>query len=351
MASVAQDHGAAVPALGPIGTRQGDSDHRVRKMPAKATQLSCVYDAGPWGDWLSRYRRKKGSDGGGVAPSLLPQNPGERVTTDRREAIPRARLARSGDRPLVSVPQGAAEAMRALTRARDDALRDLQAATRRLQAFLLRHAMREVGRAHGGPAHLRWLSAVVWPTPAPQSVVPAYVRAVPEPPARLPRRAQARHEHVQAWRVSPVIAALQALRGVPGPVAVTLGAAMGALPRFDRPRDRRKSLGWMPAASASGAPRRQGAMTQAGNTQACRVLVAGAWADRYPAQVSRPLQRRLDKQPKVIQDSRGKAQVRWCQRSRRRVARGQPAHGVTGAMARELLGFLGAMAQAGPVGA
>jgi transposase len=167
--------------------------------------------------------------------------------------------------------------------------------------------------------------------------------------ARLQRLAQARPAPVPAWRVSPVGEALPAGRGGPCTVAVPLGAAMGALPRLESPRACMPFLGLVPAASASGAHRRQGALPQAGHTHARRGLGAGAWAYRSPAQVSRHLPRRLAKQPQVLQDMRGPAQGRRCTRSRRLVARGTQAHVVTGAMARALAGGRWAMAQEGPV--
>ena len=128
------------------------------------------------------------------------------------------------------------EAMRDLRRAREDALSDLKDAKFRLQAFVLRHDIRYSGRANWGPAHLRWLAEVVCPTPAQQIVFPEYVRAVSEHTERLQRLEQELHEHVQAWRFSPVVEALQALRGVQFTVAVTLVAAMGDLTRFESPR-------------------------------------------------------------------------------------------------------------------
>jgi transposase len=132
-------------------------------------------------------------------------------------------------------------------------------------------------------------------------------------------------------------------------VAVTLVAAMGDLTRFESPRALMKFLGLIPSEHSSGAQRRQGAITKAGTTQARRVLVAGAWAYRYPAQVSRHLPLRLETQPKVIQDISWKAQVRLCQRSRRLVARGTHAQVVTVAIARELSGFMWAMAKEVPI--
>ena len=279
----------------------------------------------------------------------MPKQAGERVKTDRRDALQLARLARSGDLTVVDVPQVQDEAMRDRTRAREDAISDCQDAQFRLQAFVLRHAIRYTGRANGGPAPLRWLSEVVCPTPTQPMVFQAYVRAGQEHTARLQRLEQALHEHVQAWRLSPVVEALQALRGVPCTVAVTLRADMGDLTRFDTPRALRQCLGLPPAASSSGAQRRQGAMTQAGNTQARRVRVEGAWASRSPAKVSRYVPRRLETQPKSIQAIRGKAHVRLCNRYRRLVTRGKPAHMVTVAMARELAGCMWAIAREVPI--
>lgn len=123
---------------------------------------------------------------------------------------------------------------------------------------------------------------------------------------------------------------------------------MGDLTRCESPRELMKFLGLIPSAHSSGEQRRQGSMTKAGNTQARRGLGEGAWAYRYPAKVSRHLQRRREQQPKVIQDISWKAQVRLCKRSRRLVARGKHAHVVTVAIARELSGFLWAIAQEVP---
>jgi transposase len=309
VAYVAQDHGAEVMYLGSLGTRQCDIDQLIRKMQSKARHLIFVYEAGPCGYWLYRYLTKKGYDCWVVAPSLIPKKPGERIKTDRRDAVQLARMARSGDLTAVYVPKVEDEAIRDLTRAREDAISDLKDAKFRLKAFLRRHDIRYTGRAHWGPAHLRWLSAVVCPTPAQQIVFQEYVRAVSEHHERLQHLEQELKEQVSAWRLSPVVEALQALRGVQCTVPVTLIAEMGDLTRFESPRELMKFLGLIPSEHSSGEQRRQGSITKAGNTHARRVLVEGAWAYRYPAKVSRHLQLRLEKKPKVIQDISWKAQV------------------------------------------
>ena len=154
---------------------------------------------------------------------------------------------------------------------------------------------------------------------------------------------------MKAWRLNPVVETLQALRGVQFTMAVTMVAEVGDLSRFDTPRALMKFLGVIPSEYSSGERRQQGSMTKAGNTHARRALVEGAWAYRYPAKVSRHLQLRLEKQPKVIQDISWKAQVRLCKRYRRLVAKGKHANVVTVAIARELVGFMWAIAKEVPV--
>jgi transposase len=345
VAYVAKDHDADVIYLGTIGTRHVDIDHLIRKLQSKAQHLVFVYEAGPCGYWLYRYLTKKGYVCWVVAPSLIPKKAGDRVKTDRRDAVQLARLMRSGDLTPVYVPQVADEAIRDLTRAREDASSDLKDAKFRLKAFLLRHDIRYTGRATWSPAHLRWLSEVVCPTPAQQIVFQEYVRAVNEHTERLQRLEQELHEQVTSWRLQPVVAALQALRGVQFTVAVTTLAELGDLTRFDTPRQLMKFLGLIPSEYSSGERRRQGSITKAGNTHARRAIVEGAWAYQYPAKVSRHLQLRLETQPKAIQDISWKAQVRLCKRYRKLMARGKHANQVVVAIARELVGFMWAIAR------
>jgi transposase len=256
-----------------------------------------------------------------------------------------ARLLRCGDLTPVSVPAVDDEAIRDLVRAREDALKDLKAAKARLTAFLLRQDIRDEGRATWSPAHLRWLATVVGPTPAQPLVFQEYVRAVSEHTARLQRLEAELQTQVKAWRWLPVAEAIQALRGVPFPGIVTLIAELGDLTRFENPRQLMSYLGLTPSAHSTGEHRRQGALTKAGNSHARRALSEGAWAYRYPAKVSRHLQLRLEKVPKVLPDISWKAQVRRCTRYRRLMARGKNANQVVVAIAREMAAFVWAIAR------
>jgi transposase len=142
VASVAQEHHAEGLSLGAIGTRPCEIDQRIRNMPSKSHHLVFVYEAGPCGYWLYRYLTHKGPVCWVVAPSLLHTKPGDRVKTNRRDAIKLARLMRSGDLTPVHVPRVAAAAIRHLCRAREEAIRDLKAANFRLNACRLRQDLR-----------------------------------------------------------------------------------------------------------------------------------------------------------------------------------------------------------------
>jgi transposase len=345
VAYVGEERGAEVTSVGTIGPRQSAIDKLIRKLQAKGQKLHLVYEAGPCGYWLYRYLSRKGLTCWVVAPSQIPKKAGDRVKTDRRDAVQLARLLRSGDLTPVYIPSVEDEAIRDLVRAREDVLRDLQAAKGRLKAFLLRQDIRYEGRAPWGAAHLRWLAEVVCPTPAQQIVFQEYVRAVTEQTDRRQRREAALPTLVPTWRWYPVVEAIQALRGVQFTTAVTLIAELGDLSRFATPRQLMSYLGLTPREHSSGERRRQGAIPKTGNAHARRVLVAGAWAYRYPAKVSRHLQLRLETVPKAIQDISWKAQVRLGKRYRRLVARGKPVNQVVVAIARERAAFVGAIAQ------
>src|SRR5205809_7497816 len=166
VAYAAEDRSTEVVSLGMIGTRQCDIDKLIRKLESKGAPFAIAYEAGPCGYWLYRYLTRKGLTCFVVAPSLIPRKPGDRVKTDKRDAVTLARLARSGDLTPVYVPAVSDEAIRDLARAREDALRDLNAARFRLKALLLRNDIRYVGRANWGPEHVRWLARLVLATPA-----------------------------------------------------------------------------------------------------------------------------------------------------------------------------------------
>jgi transposase len=349
VAYAAEDRTADVVALGTIGTRQCDIDKLIRKLASKGATLVVAYEAGPSGYWLYRYLTRRGLSCAVVAPSLIPRKPGDRVKTDRRDAVTLARLLRSGDLTSIYVPTVDDEALRDLSRAREDAVHDLKRSKVRLKAFLLRQDIRYEGRANWNAAHLRWLAQVVCPTPAQQIVFQEYVHAVTEQTERLQRLEAELHAAVKTWRRQPVVDAVRALRGVDLIGAVTLIAEVGDLTRFDTPRKLMSYLGLTPSEYSSGAHRHQGGITKAGNGHARRALVEGAWAYRYPAKVSRHLQLRLENVPTEVRAIAWKAQLRLCKRYRLLSARGKHVNQVVVAIAREMAAFAWAIARTVPV--
>jgi len=339
------DDGAEVSFLGEIGTRQCDIDKLIRKLRSKSKNLVLVYEAGPCGYWLYRYLTKKGLVCWVVSPTMIPRRSGDRVKTERRDACQLARLMRSGDLTPVYVPEPADEAIRDLSRAREAARDELNAARYRLKSFLLRHDIRYEGRANWGPAHRRWLASIVLPTPAGQFVFQEYVNTVSERTERLERIETELLEQARRWRLYAVVEAYQALRGVQFTVAVTAVAELGDIARFDNPRQLMSYLGLTPSEHSSGERRRLGGITKAGNGRARRALIEAAKAYRYKAKVSPAMQKRQESLPKPIRNIAWQAQVRLCKRYRTLVAKGKHPNTVAAAVAREIAAFMWAIAR------
>ena len=348
----ARGHSADPPVfVGAIGPRQADLDKLIRRLESKTPTLVFAYEAGPCGYGLHRYLTGRGFTCDVVAPSLIPKKPGDKIKTDRRDALELARLLRNGDLTRVYVPTVDDEAIRDLCRARDAARLTLKNAKLRLKAFLLRLGRSYEGRANWTDAHRRYLAKVVCPTPAQQIVFQESIRAVDEQVDRVQRLEDQLHDLGPAWRLYPVVQALQALRGVQWLVAITVVAELGDLTRFANPRQLGAFVGLIPSEDSSGPRRRLGAITKTGNGRARRALIEGAWAYRHPAKVSEHIQKRIDILPKPIQDLGWKAQVRLRKRFRRLVGRGKHPNVAVTAIARELIAFMWAIAKAVPIAA
>ncbi|WP_434665414.1 IS110 family transposase [Paraburkholderia sp. A3BS-1L] len=329
-----------VELLGKIGTTKADIDRLCRRLQSKARRISIVYEAGPCGYGLYRQLLQKGFDCMVCAPSLIPKKPGERVKTDRRDAIKLVRALRARDLSAVYVPGVEDEAFRDLARAWVSAKDDLKRARQRLKAFLLSHGVRYTGCADWGPAHRRWLSTHAFESAWQQLVFEEQRRAIENRLAQCDRLEFALREAVGNWRFYPVVLGLQAMRGVQFTTAVGMIAELGDLSRFVHPRQLMAWLGVTPSEHSSGGKRRLGSITKNGNSYARKLLVEAAWSYQHPARVSREIQRRHEGIPKPIVDRAWDAQVRLCQRYRRLVARGKEKNIAVVAIARELAGFI-----------
>jgi transposase len=283
---------------------------------------------------------------------MTPRKSGSRIKTDHRDAEMLARLCRAGELTPVYVPDERDEAMRDLSRAREDAVKSLRTARQTLGAMLLRYGHRYNGKKNWTPAHMRWLSDVSMPHPAGQAALQEYINAVVECAARVDRLTNQLLSHLPDWRMAPVVKALQALRGVATVVAMTTVAEIGDLTRFDNPRQLMAYLGLVPSEYSSGKSVSRGGITKTGNGHARRALVEAAHTYRHPARVSRLLLKRQEDLPQAVRDIAWEAQLRLCGKYRKLIGKGKLKNKVVTAVARELAGFMWAIAwEIGPVDA
>ena len=316
----------------------------VRRL-GRPRDLHFVYEAGPCGYGTYRELLALGANCMVAAPSKTPRGSGDRIKTDRRDAIMLARLHRAGELHPVWVPGEETEAMRDLTRAREDAKYVQTKARQRLLSFLLRHGRRYPGRSHWTKTHLNWLAEQRFAQPSQQICLDEYVSAIEQASARVQRLEVEIRELVSEWSLGPMVSAMTAHRGVSLVVAATVCAELGDLTRFDRVRELMSFVGLVPSLHATGLSRRAGAITKTGNAHVRRVLVEAAWAYRHPARRTVHLRRKLEGQPDEVQAISWKGQLRLCGRHRRMITRGKHPNKVTIAIARELLAFLWATAR------
>ena len=319
-------------------------DRLLRKLGGDGVSLRFCYEAGPCGYGLQRQISASGHECVVVAPSLIPRRAGDRVKTDRRDAASLAKLHRAGELTAVWVPDTGHEAMRDLVRARLDAVHSLRRARQQLAGFLLRH-----GCHYGRPAwtmlHRRWLAGLKFDQAIHHIVLEDYIAAVEAAAARRDRLTAQIETMLLDWTLAPVVTALQTMRGMALVNAATLIAELGDLSRFTNPRQLMAYLGLVPSEHSSGASVKRGGITKTGNSAARRLLIEAAWSYRFPARISRELLLRQENQPKPIRDIAWKGQVRLCARYRKLARTGKPANVVTTAIARELTGFVWAIAR------
>lgn len=325
---------------GTIGGDLAAVDRLVKTLRAPQRILHFVYEAGPCGFTIFRHLSGRGQDCAVVSPSLTPKRSGDRVKTDRRDAVTLARLHRAGELRAIYVPEDGDEAMRDLVRGREDAVEVAREAKQRLKAFLLRHGLRYRGKAGWSLPYRRWLAGLQLAHPGPQITLQEYLATITETEHRIGRLTDQLQQLVPTWRWAPVIEALQALRGVSFVTATGLVAELGDLQRFTHPRELMGYLGLVPSEHSTGATRRRGAITKTGNAHARRLLSEAAWAYQSVPRIGRVMLKRQEHLPTVIRELAWKAQLRLTSRFRRLSARGKPRPVVATAIARELTGFV-----------
>lgn len=314
----------------------------VKKLGPKEALRVC-YEAGPCGYVLYWQLTEMGVDCEVIAPTLVPVKAGDRVKTDRRDALKLARCHRSGDLTAVWVPDAAHEALRDVVRAREAAKKDQRKARHRLQKFLLRHGERPPAGVNAWTTtHRAWLDSLRFELGALQATFTDYRHEVEHAGERITRLEAAIDEAVEQApaELRAVIAGLQALRGIAKTAAVGIAAEVGNFSRFDSPRQLMGYSGAVPSEHSSGDDPKRGGITKTGNSHLRRLLTESAWCYRHQPRmypVLRKRQKDLDPEVKAIA---WRGQVRLSGRYRKLCARGKPSQKVVTAVARELLGFI-----------
>lgn len=312
------------------------------------TDLRVAYEAGPTGFVLARRFLDLGMPVLVAAPTHIPSPSGERIKTDRRDALKLARLHRAGELRAVHVPDREDEMIRDLCRARTDAVEDMRRIKQQLTAFLLRNGHRYSGKTNWTAAHLRYLRHLELPADQ-RFVLEEYLLALDAAHGRIERLEAHMAERLETWERKPAVERLMGFKGFKLVAAMTVTAELGDLARFDHPRQLMAYLGLVPGEHSSGMKRKLGAITKCGNSHVRWMLVESAKAYRSRPNVSAQLTTRQEGLPREVKILSWRAQRRLCNRYRRLKARGLHENKAAIAVARELCGFIWECARLEPV--
>jgi len=318
--AIAVEDGGELRSYGTIGGKLADLDKLIKKLEHPGVELRFCYEAGPTGYVICRHLKKRAYPCEVIAPSLIPQKPSDQVKTNRRDAKMLARLFRAGELTSVHVPDEEDEAIRDLERARFSAVKDQRRARQRLKGLLLRQGLPYEGKTSWGPAHLNYLARLKMPNVAQQIAFEEYKTAITVAGERLERLSKALEAQLDGWKWKPVVLALMTLRGIQTINAMTLLAELGDLSRFTNPHQLMSYLGLVSSEDSTGDKRRQGGITKAGNEAGRRALIEAVRAIAW------------------------KAQQRLHGRYHHLKAKGKKTQVVVTAIARELAGFVWAIA-------
>jgi transposase len=310
--------------------------------------VRCCYEAGPTGFGLHRYLVERGIECAVVAPGLVPQRPGDRVKTDSRDARKLARLLAGGLLEPIHVPSRELEAARDLVRAREDARLDRMRDRHRLSKFCLRHG-RALPTSSWTVVRRKWLGEQRFEFAAQQQTFDTYVHTVDLVDARIEALERSIRDTAEQEPWRELVARLRCLRGIETLTALALVTEIGDFSRFRTAEEFMAFVGLVPSERSSGEQRRQGSITKVGNSHARRLLVESAWHARRRPKVGYELARRQRGQDPAVIERAWRCQQRLYQRWQRMAGRGKPQQKIVVACARELAGFVWAIATEQPL--
>jgi len=318
----------------------------MRNLNGAGVQLEVCYEAGPTGYMLYHWLLAMDISCTVIAPSLIPTRPGDRVKTDRRDALRLAQLFRAGELVPIRVPKEEDEAFRDLVRAREDAKEDSNRHCQRLGKFLLRLQIFQLPKAttSGSKKHEEWLDTLRFERDSQRVTFQEYRQSIRETKERIKRYDEEIEKQAQTGHF-PLVNAFQALRGIALVTAATLASEIGDISRFAHPRQLMSYAGVVPSENSSGNGRWQGKITKAGNAHLRRIIIEAAWSYQHVPGVRKALRDRLEGMSAEVQRISWTAQTRLHKKMKRMRHQGKNAGTIVVAVARELLGFVWAIGQ------
>src|SRR2546426_9843185 len=331
--------------LGEIDNTPAATAKLVRKLAGQYERVAFCYEAGPTGYGLYRQITGLGHACIVVAPSLIPKKAGDRVKTNRRDALAMVTQFRAGELTAVWVPDPRHEAMRDLTRARGAAVEDLRGKRQQVSSFLLRQGRHYPGQKTWTKTHLSWLASQKLEYPEQRIAFEEMLLAVRQAQERIERLEEAIRTAVPDWSLAELVTALMAMRGIDLISATAFLAEIGDLSRFQTPRELMAYLGLVPSEASTGDTVKHGPITKAGNRRARRILVECAWSYQHPPRVGKDKQEKVAAAPRAVREIAWKAQCRLNRRYRALIRRGKLKTVAVTAVAREFAGFIWAIAR------
>ena len=311
-----------------------------KKYDLNKEDLLVCYEAGPTGFVLARRLIKLGYDCQVIAPSLIPQKPGDRKKTDRRDARKLAGLLRAGELTAVNIPDVEDEVIRDLCRGRTDAVNDLKAAKKQLLSFLLRSGYRYPGKARWTEAHMRYLRELVLAHPAQKMVLEEYIQRIDNAERQIKRIEYQMDKVLETWKRRPLVEALMGLRGFQRTASMVMVSEIGHFGRFNHPKQLMAYLGLVPTEESSGEKRRMGSITKCGNGHARWMIIECAGHYRLPPKISKGLSVRQEGLSREVKKVSWHAQNRLSKRWYKLSLRGLHFNKIRTAIARELSSYI-----------
>lgn len=306
-----------------------------------------VYEAGPCGYDTYRQITGLGHPCAVIAPALTPVRPGDKVKTDRRDAEKLARYYRAGELTEIRIPDAVEEAARDLVRVREDAVKDHLRARHRLSKFLTRQGRVYRETRQWGTSHQEWLRSQRFEQPHLQSSFEAYMRAYDDVEARLASLNLQIDDLAKEEPYKAVVGRLRCLKGIDTLSAITLAVETQDFRRFTNARAYMSFTGLVGSEFSSAEKIRRGSITKAGNAHIRRILIESAWSYRGWNVVSVGLAKRREGCSAEVLRLAKRAQERLHRKFKHMTSRGKQVQTTVVAVARELAGFIWAIAQAG----